>query len=905
MHRVLLVDDDRNMLSLTEDFLGKQAPGIQFISVSSAEEARFMLKTETFNAIVSDYQMPVTDGLEFLAELRESGNQIPFIIFTGRGREEVAIKALNLGADYYLKKGNFPAAQYAELANILNHVLQFADAKAAVMASERKCRQIFAKAPICLWQEDCRKLGLHIRSLQDQGIDDFDAYFRSKPEELIRCVGLSELVEANETALVVHRAKCLGDVQSRHTSILEVFDPEIQKNVIVAMANNQLRWQGRTHYRTLLGNHEFVRLEVMFIREGTNPPTQLILTTLTLSAERGHEASLGRNKRLMRSLTSSPFEWGFWRGSDTVSVYLPAFAFKHTENGFILVQHNKVEAVVPAQIAPPKLGDSPNKLFDSSSGIFENLERCYQHRTRMYQEFEGTEKEYKGTITGITFVPVPPDIVLMYTEDISEARAIEDTIIQREREVSGLLSHLPGMVYRCTFDEGRQFRFVNSFAKALTGRKPSDILWNGSHPYDDLIHPEDHQKTLEQIRRSLDAGMKQYQAEYRIRNSHGDWQWVLDQGRRIDAVDAGREDGTVVLEGFVTDVTNQKTASAALKNYVQSLEKLIESLPLPVYYKGTDGVFMNCNEAFAMQLFGVGSQVVNGCTEMDFLDPSESDDANMLHVKDLELIRKSGCATYEASIRCADGDTKDFICCRSTFKNSEGKAAGLLGVMLEITDRKRAAEQVRREREELSQFASTMVHDLRSSVSSIRGFAQLIVEDSENKYAMKIDKIAIGVYDMLSRSLELANAGLIATMTDTVNLTALITEVANRVVPDGVSFETGLLPDVNGDPQKLRQVFQNLLENAVVHGKPKFIKVKHRIDCGGSVVSIHNDGEMITAKNRKMIFSQGFSTRASGGGMGLRIVQRIIAAHGWQIRLAHNEDWKGNDTVFEVLMPIE
>ena len=78
--------------------------------------------TKSYDAIVSDYQMPGMDGIGFLKEVRSSGNTVPFILFTGRGREEVVIQALNEGANFYLQKGGDPIAQFAEL----SHKIQIA-----------------------------------------------------------------------------------------------------------------------------------------------------------------------------------------------------------------------------------------------------------------------------------------------------------------------------------------------------------------------------------------------------------------------------------------------------------------------------------------------------------------------------------------------------------------------------------------------------------------------------------------------------------------------------------------------------------------------------------------------------------------------------------------------------------
>ena len=70
--------------------------------------------TKNYDVIVSDYQMPDMDGIELLKHLRASGNDIPFIIFTGRSHEQAVIEALNNGADFYLQKGNEPKIQFVE-----------------------------------------------------------------------------------------------------------------------------------------------------------------------------------------------------------------------------------------------------------------------------------------------------------------------------------------------------------------------------------------------------------------------------------------------------------------------------------------------------------------------------------------------------------------------------------------------------------------------------------------------------------------------------------------------------------------------------------------------------------------------------------------------------------------------
>ncbi|MEI7650357.1 MAG: response regulator, partial [Methanomicrobiales archaeon] len=102
--RVLYVDDELDLLKICKIYLERDGT-FTVDTLTSASEALTCLKTEWYDTIISDYQMPEMDGITFLKLLKASGNKTPFIIFTGRGREEVAIEALNSGADFYLQKG--------------------------------------------------------------------------------------------------------------------------------------------------------------------------------------------------------------------------------------------------------------------------------------------------------------------------------------------------------------------------------------------------------------------------------------------------------------------------------------------------------------------------------------------------------------------------------------------------------------------------------------------------------------------------------------------------------------------------------------------------------------------------------------------------------------------------------
>jgi PAS domain S-box-containing protein len=119
MIKVLYVDDEPDLLELSRIFL-ERSGSLSVDTAGSAAEALQKLKYAPCNVIVADYQMPEMDGIELLKKVRASIGNIPFILFTGKGREEVVIEALNNGADFYLQKGGEPVSQYTELEHKIN-----------------------------------------------------------------------------------------------------------------------------------------------------------------------------------------------------------------------------------------------------------------------------------------------------------------------------------------------------------------------------------------------------------------------------------------------------------------------------------------------------------------------------------------------------------------------------------------------------------------------------------------------------------------------------------------------------------------------------------------------------------------------------------------------------------------
>lgn len=119
---VLHVEDDPTFADLTATFLRREDDRFSVKTAADASEGFDRLADEGFDCIVSDYDMPGKNGIEFLKGVREIHPDLPFILFTGKGSEEVASDAISAGATDYMQKGG--ADQYALLANRIQNIVE-------------------------------------------------------------------------------------------------------------------------------------------------------------------------------------------------------------------------------------------------------------------------------------------------------------------------------------------------------------------------------------------------------------------------------------------------------------------------------------------------------------------------------------------------------------------------------------------------------------------------------------------------------------------------------------------------------------------------------------------------------------------------------------------------------------
>ena len=209
---VLYVDDEPALLEIGKKYL--ERGGIDVETTLSSVEVLVLLQKRVYDGVISDYQMPEMDGIALLKKIRSRHPDLPFILFTGKGREEIVIQAFDAGADYYVQKGGETRPQFRELSHKIILAVEKRRAERALKESEERYRNVVEDQTefICRFKPDgthhfvndayCRHFGV-------QGESTISHRFTPHiPEEDARTIRshFSSLTRDSPTGTMEHRA---------------------------------------------------------------------------------------------------------------------------------------------------------------------------------------------------------------------------------------------------------------------------------------------------------------------------------------------------------------------------------------------------------------------------------------------------------------------------------------------------------------------------------------------------------------------------------------------------------------------------------------------------------------------------------------------------------------------------
>jgi PAS domain S-box-containing protein len=224
----------------------------------------------------------------------------------------------------------------------------------------------------------------------------------------------------------------------------------------------------------------------------------------------------------------------------------------------------------------------------------------------------------------------------------------------------------------------------------------------------------------------------------------------------------------------------------------------------------------------------------------------------------------------------------------------------IVTAIADITQEAKTYELLQKQREELSQFAHQMKHDINNYIFKIRGFIDRFEKKPDPSRLETVKRILSEMREILDHSVELADAGLSVKKDEIIDLEKILHKaVSNHEASIDLEI-LGPLPKVKADETKVMQILQNIIHNAIEHGKATIIQVRSERKTNSSSIIISNNGKPIPAHIKPEIFERGVTTSDRGKGFGLVIVKRLVEAHGWDIHLVDTED-----AAFEIIIPHE
>ena len=835
--RVLHVDDEIEFAELTARFLEDDDERFTVATAMSAADGLEMVRERPPDCVVSDYNMPGMDGLEFLSAVRESYPELPFVLFTGRGGESVASDAISAGVTDYLQKGGGPE-RYELLANRISNAV---DARRDARRASR--------------QEELMRL---TEFAGDTG--GWEIQFGS--DDILLTAGAQRIL-----GLADGEAPSVDDV-------LEMYHPDDRAEMTAALERARetgTETRGTWRLQTA-GRERVIEATVHPVSEsGEVTAVRGAIHDVTERTERNRE--LEEERQFIEQALDTLDDLFYVVGTDG---RLRRWNSRAVEvSGYT---DDELDGMPAVEVFPE---DHRARIVDAIETVLSEGRATVEADVltadgeRIPYEFVGAHlTDTTGTVTGLVGVG----------RDLRERREREERFRAFVEGSSDIIS---------VVDENGRFQYQSPSVEHVLGYAPEDTIGDPAFEY---IHPDDRMEIVEAFERAVGNPEETPVMEYRTRDAEGSWRWMEARGNNHLSNPA--IEGYVVNS---RDVTERKRRERELQTLKAQYQTLVDNVPMGVFLfdeelqytlAGGDELasvglspadFESATphdlfpEDLADELAEYYRSALDGATatfEQRFDGKTYRIETLPIRGEDGEVV--SGMAVSqniterrrrERKLERQNERLKQFAGIVShDLRNPLNVATGALRLVEEDGDS-----------EHLPMVADSLER------------MEEIVEDT-----LTLAQQGRRVYETEPVRLpELLDAcwGNVATAD-----AALVVETDATVRGDPMRlrslFETLFRNSVEHGSTDSRTEFDDSVERGSTNGRATSDGggITVRVGVSDGTLYVEDDGPGIPESERDRVFEPGYSANDHGTGFGLPIVEEIAGAHGWNVTVSESDD---------------
>ncbi len=546
------------------------------------------------------------------------------------------------------------------------------------------------------------------------------------------------------------------------------------------------------------------------------------------------------------------------------------------------------------------------ELFCGMTGVSEGrveveiekgeTQRCYEsHITPLYDR--------RGCLTGrlVTLI------------DITERKRTEEALRESEEKYRKIVENVHDMVYSC-YPDGTLY-FVSPNVLSLTGYKVEEGIGRNMMEF---VHPDDKERVLSDLEKTIKTG-EEFPTIFRLLKKDGSYLYVEELGK------VTKEGGKPVgLTGVIRDITERKRVERALEESESHFRSVAESANDAIITADSRGNIIFWNKA-AEDVFGYLADEAVGKSST-LIMPEHLREAFENGIKRVVSTGKSDIIGRTIEVVGLRKDGSELPVELSLAKWEVGEETFFTAIVRDITERKRAEKKIF-EYKELSKLKSnllsTVSHELRTPLATIKGYATMLLDYNEKlgpeekgEQLQSIERATDRLTELVDHLLDMSRleAGLLKLEKTPASILKLVR---------GVVAETQLraprhqivskldkgLPRVNIDAKRIRQVLDNLIDNAIKYSE-EGTEVRVVAERVGSElrISVADQGIGIPAEELGKVFDrmyrieQRLTPQLGGVGLGLAICRGLVEAHSGRIWV---ESEVGKGSTFYFTLPIQ